>query len=820
MAVKTLIGVVQKDYSTTVGIIAAMQDLTSILIRCRAKVMTFCAVSANPSEIETQMARRIPEIYASILDFAFGVQRHFRRFSFARFNPLSPDEFKTKMEDIHKMEREVTKDTRDVANQLTVAFQDKASLDLVTLIQRQDEVADRLQSVDEGVAANTVLLGQVSYTLNQSVNDTTSLRLAESHRSEYEALERFLGPPTRYTFAHDRQQELFTSRVDGSGQWLLKCHAFNRWIDTKGGIDSASRIMLVKAYEGYGKTFLTSFIVNYLSWQKLNLSKTYVIYAYLEQKPLSLANLNDILRGLLWQLAFQHSDNIATVARVCNDHAGDHDIVEVWRTALRQLLKDSSTNVYLILDGIDGEPKETAETLAKISIQPSSTKSERHKLRVWASGRPHALEDLQGRADLEVQQLSSPEGRSFPFNDEDIQLFTESKLDSLLMFQDDSGLNQGLKDTVKTQLSTGVAGDFRALQYKLKEIEECSTRDDVEKVLARAGESRGATVAREIENLNRSLHPHEIDVINIMLPWLVDGFERLTTQQYEAIVSLQARTRSLVSLESQINNRCAALFDIDQKGRVSLKTESIEGCLKNPVQQEKNADIQPSEIKMIESIVRTHFLNVFGSSAGDEVYERFHFGEFFSGMQHSRPSRIRLVSRSNNDLDMAFVCLRTIESEPSDLVRLEDYAFQNFAGHLARCDRSRTESSKRRDVISLLFRSLRDPRVAGKWWEPHRETRRTDLLSSATLDVIAEWLTDETTQAISQQMSHDYEWASSILSSGPQQKWALLGGVVDTVIERWVLATTDEREREDAWRWLDSYREKVLRLHITLFSHY
>ena len=204
----------------------------------------------------------------------------------------------------------------------------------------------------------------------------------------------------------------------------------------------------------------------------------------------------------------------------------------------------------------------------------------RLNVRIFVSGRPEGLKALQEAityAILEVN-LSSPTQTDCPaLNEEGIMLYTEAKLNDMAVFRasgDDEVLD--LKDRIKIYLGSGLRGDYFTLNSKLAEVQIARTVAQVEDILKRANEDRADTIARDIDQLNIMLAPHQIKEINDLLMWAIAAFRSLRFSILEAMLRLRARTtRPLVPFRQRIEERYSKLImvDADHGGGGVVKVE-------------------------------------------------------------------------------------------------------------------------------------------------------------------------------------------------------------------------------------------------------
>jgi hypothetical protein len=97
--------------------------------------------------------------------------------------------------------------------------------------------------------------------------------------------------------------------------------------------------------------------------------------------------------------------------------------------------------------------------------------------------------------------------------------------------------------SLREEIFKGLAGktrtEFIHLDLLLKEISNKERIAEIRDVLNRAGEKRSDTVARQIEELNKTLDDKDISDLNELLAWVIYSFRPLTQDELEALLLMK-----------------------------------------------------------------------------------------------------------------------------------------------------------------------------------------------------------------------------------------------------------------------------------------
>jgi Cdc6-like AAA superfamily ATPase len=145
-----------------------------------------------------------------------------------------------------------------------------------------------------------------------------------------------------------QQNDIFSRRQVGTGQWLLNSDKFKTWVET------SKQTLFCRGIPGAGKTTLTSIVVDELSTRFQNDSSIVVAYLYCNSKKQDEQKAQDLLVNLLKQLAEGKSplpDGVTSLYRRHKDKRTRPSLDEI-SEALR-LVATKYSRVFILVDALD-----------------------------------------------------------------------------------------------------------------------------------------------------------------------------------------------------------------------------------------------------------------------------------------------------------------------------------------------------------------------------------------------------------------------------------------------------------------------------------
>ncbi|GIZ45940.1 hypothetical protein CKM354_000908600 [Cercospora kikuchii] len=628
----------------------------------------------------------------------------------------------------------------------------------------------------------------------------------------------------------EKQDELWGKHIEGTGNWLLEYKApgmsFARWADPK---QPDLNVLSVKADEGFGKSFLCSIVVKHLQEKHREDSRICVAYYYFARDVQDKSPINRAMKAIIWQLASSITtvsrDYLKLAAKVCGSNKDFGRTADLWQKLVSEAAKHLDATFYIVLDGIDETESEAGKPLASIITQiMQPEKDALLRVRLFLTGRASGLDALSDDVESHIPQIKiAGQADQKSLNEDDILLYAESRLDDMDIFTNKSERNADkiveLKERARTELGTGVKGDYFALDYKLDSVSKSRNFREVEEVLSLARESRSQAIAREINQLNDTLRKDEIREVNDLLMWVITAFQYLSIDQCESVLRLKADTFTLVALEKQIKEKYYSLFDVDDEKLVTMRSDDIreyldkkdEDTLKDngsthlKLHSSEHVALQEGEIALVKRVLQTHLKNIFG---GDDLYERFDFDAFFASKLGDQAVRIHLEPMNISHVRLSQACLVAICDKfgEEEYASFHVYAYEWFADHLrAISDNDDIDVATKQDVGRKLVRILREEALIAEWWSAERMFLKSYwVFGTSCLDAVFKWLSDPVVQRGMLDMPTERQWVISATSDDttPTQ---ILVNVAKFMAKKWY---DQDDPSGDAFWWLYGYHNQ------------
>lgn len=203
---------------------------------------------------------------------------------------------------------------KDALAKLETRVADVTHAEITTIVKNLSEAAKSIRSVDKK-------LDGIAETVEKTAASASHLQAAEDRRSEVDqeqketaALRKALGIDDKREPWEDRQGELRRERIAGTGKWLLDLRfpSFSRWSDPK---ETSLSLLSVRAEQGFGKSFLSSIVVDDLIEKHRNNPRVCIAYYYFsaerdssESRDSGKDSVNRALKSIVWQLAQTNRD--------------------------------------------------------------------------------------------------------------------------------------------------------------------------------------------------------------------------------------------------------------------------------------------------------------------------------------------------------------------------------------------------------------------------------------------------------------------------------------------------------------------------------
>lgn len=456
---------------------------------------------------------------------------------------------------------------------------------------------------------------------------------------------------------------------------------------------------------------------------------------------------------------------------------------------------------FIILDGFDDDSDVAIKPMVQI-FQDLLDADQPMKLVVQflVTGRRkaiNALHDAAGPAFAHIQLTKGEYSRAsmniqdrYSTNFLDIELFTRTRLAEMSIFKNttDEEILQ-LRDRAEHELAVGSEGDYLSLIYKLDVISKSRSIKDLEAALELADESRSELIEREIDQLNQSLSKEEILELNDLLMWVAVIPGGIPVAAYEGVRRLRNDAKPLILLQTQVEERYSALLEVASYDCINFRTEDVRAYLERlEVQRSVLAEsggskssetFSQGEVEMVQRIVRTHFINIFGK---DDIYEKFKFDKFFASKLGAEAVHIHLETHGSH-LKVAQVCLTAIcdHVDRLDFQALREMAYDNFIQVLMAVKPAELSAATKQDIARRLVAIFTRPQIIEDWWTSdvmHQVYRRSWrwFQSLEYVEAVREWLQDVDVQKVVKKLPSEQEWILSVVS-GDSPPMAILSQV-------------------------------------------
>ncbi|KAJ7291398.1 ankyrin repeat-containing domain protein [Mycena rebaudengoi] len=224
-----------------------------------------------------------------------------------------------------------------------------------------DSAGSALSEISKTLSSNSNTQRQDNYRILTEVRNVAQDQREAMDSAEREKIIDWLSPLNFFA----RHANIFRTRQEGTGRWLLEDPRFRIWLLSPGEIIWCSGI------PGAGKTVLASIVVDYLR-NHLQSDGVAIAAAYLNHKESEVQSPSNILAGLWWQLVSERPIS-ASVQKLYQKHQMQRtrpSLDEV-RDIVRSAVEEWS-RVFIVVDALDEYPEDhrriLLDTLAAIGV--------------------------------------------------------------------------------------------------------------------------------------------------------------------------------------------------------------------------------------------------------------------------------------------------------------------------------------------------------------------------------------------------------------------------------------------------------------------
>ena len=727
------------------------------------------------------------------------------------------------------------------------AFSDDAGVsakmqELADLVEKEREMRATLgyeveKKIEESVATGRLEAKEGFRGVNSTLNDLAEKDKKREARSlqskQVEAVAKALDKPNdNYKTIY---QNLIDRRVEGTGDWVSRASKYAAWRQPE---PATSSILCLAGGEGYGKSFLTSTIIQDLKKRfppaEVDASRTSVAYYYFQKEGKGSKSEKDALSlgTALKSLAWQISDTDAVYRKelyAVIDRIVDAQLSELWDVLFAHSYRAEAT-YFLIFDGIDQMEEKHLKILTQVLKRVSSLS--RHVgdknhlcLRILLSGRNKLIDSLTHGSKASIIDLASN-------NQEDIEMFVRSGIADVKILSGSSPADQTRRDEIFTALTKNAKGDFISIELLLKQIAEKRRVAEMLLVLQQfQGENRTDTIARTIEGLNKTLSKQDILDLNEMLIWLISSQSRMTVVELDAILrksngeadyslqplaeAIKERYSKILTVEPEVDvvtNAPAVYRFVDivsdsiREYLVAMNADDEDDTSDGHPRTVKDVDIHESEVKIVKRFLE--------SVCDPDLYQKFQFEQFFLAKLSTSTAFIQFDVQSSH-MRISKTCIDAIVNPDAIWAPLDGYFIGWWHTHLEQIDLSLTLPREKTAIGGELIKLFSDEQAIKKWVTQDRlwNMRQTWLVAEKYPDTVLNWFRDSA--VIKGVDAAGKQWAKD-LTSNSRPDADLLEHIAKYVASQW-LGKSDWYIDSDLILFLHSYVCKVSRASFTQF---
>ena len=377
-------------------------------------------------------------------------------------------------------------------------------------------------------------------------------------------------PPNENMYYYIRDHETARKmRHPSTCEWILRHPKFQKWSQipaAKGGQ------LWINAGPGFGKTVLTSFIIDHFLDVGNRYERPTLLYFYFRESTLHNNNATAAMCSIAYQLHRQQENSrngIETNANAIYNSAGDEKkagFAEVWRLLSRFL--EDQPNLVLILDALD-ECEDNSLLLPRLLDLAI-----REKITLILTSR---------RQKRLVKYLDHVETLEIAPSDvhHDIEAFVEFKVRRNVRLS-----HPLVRNIVTKKLLDQHDGMFLWVALMLKELKACISVEEVQKTLTQIPSGLEGIYTKIIKRLQKSLTRRAAEVARNTLTWVLGSARALTMDELREALSCQyqAKGHTLLSegefpyTDKDIENMCGSLISI-RNGQIQTVHQSTKEYL-------------------------------------------------------------------------------------------------------------------------------------------------------------------------------------------------------------------------------------------------
>ncbi|KAL9068112.1 MAG: hypothetical protein Q9157_006608 [Trypethelium eluteriae] len=644
---------------------------------------------------------------------------------------------------------------------------------------------------------NSVIQGQNSTTLEQ-------LRISDGDNKTKNTVMNALNIKSGEMESVLQTHGDFSNRTAGTGQWLFEYNDFQHWKDVRicKSTDNTYNVFSIQGPEGYGKSYLSHAVVDYLNGESRSEAKQLnmrVAWYDIPKEPKRNA-VNQAFRYLIWQLAKDQA-YLQFLHAVCKGYnMTDHqDTSVIWK----QLVADYSkkrpgVTFFIVLDGVNRLDPDDRGPLRDVvdSIMSRQNNSEDLRIRLFLTGDSEGFESMRGIPNLALPSIDPLPSKNTPSEElkqhGDIKQFVTSRLDMIRIFHGMLPSEQeALRAKILERLLAAARGNYNTINRILYDIEVSDDLTQVEDVLNRVDEDSAQAIKREINALNERLGGQYIKQLNTIFMWIATARSPPDASLLSSALSMTFGESGLLKPVEYLKKNCSSLVDISKDEEVRFAPDAERSLRES---DDRRLTVSEDEIRLIQAVLQTNFQRVFGDL---DIYDKFDFKRFFEEKRNAEIDLVHLDPSEENAVRVLEACVTAVcdfyDSEKHQALR--QYASRYFDKHIVDVNLDQVDSNLKQNIGQRLFRMLREDTVIDVWANTDEIMSMIDWFCDGNVfcETVVNWMKDPDVRKSILAVSTDIEWVTEV-TSGKVAKEKVLQHVARCILQRWY-------KDDDDWPW-------------------
>ncbi|KAI0440392.1 hypothetical protein F4803DRAFT_527515, partial [Xylaria telfairii] len=355
------------------------------------------------------------------------------------------------------------------------------------------------------------------------------------------------------------QSDFIRRRQAGTGQWLLDSPEYRHWVATK------KEALFCPGIPGAGKTMLASIVVDSLLELQRADKSIAVCYIFLNFRQSNEQKLDDLMAGILKQLAQAQLGLSEGVESLYNNHknkgSGSRPTVSELRQAIQSGVRELS-RVFIVIDALD-----------ECQTDDCQYKFISELLYLWSDLEANVLATSRFIPAI-TSRFDSAVRREIRASDEDIIRYVDGNLSRLPGFV---SRDSTLQTEIKESIVKSVDGMFLLAQLHLDSIRDTTSRKGVRVALSKLGKGSDAydiAYNDAMARIKGQLPRHEDLALRTLL-WITYAKRPLTTLELRHALGVEPETTefdedNLPDLEDMVSNCCGLVTVDEERGIIRL----------------------------------------------------------------------------------------------------------------------------------------------------------------------------------------------------------------------------------------------------------